>query len=611
MFAAQCNLIALDFSRVTFLSYTDRKALSSSVFSNFNMEETFSDDKPVSILQQCAETAAFKSLGEVADKLCNPFYCRGRLEGQNNILLRYKSKETGELKEIRLPGAEKEALTQLLSAGSVASFGNDGEQVTDLSHCNTFKLDFDEIHVTTSFDVGSTLILSEIEMIMVPYRSIRAELHKLNMYTGSGGHFKSHVDTPRSEDMFGSLVVCLPTQFTGGALVTRHKGEEKVFDWSSSPEDPLNVVCWAAFFSDVEHEILPVTSGHCLTLTYNLYFDKKSGSISTPFVDQFQTALKEALYSPQFLPSGGCLGVDCKHLYVFTSLNETELLPHLLKGADYAVFSAAKSLGLKVSVKPIMEGDEDWYILPKFSSEVPGLFRSDGQGGEDDHGRFFNEQKCNCQQSIEWEMLDSVYNMLPIELPSGIINRYTQPSWKNVFQFATSPIGTTPEKLEEVIKLPKLLEEYKWNQESILSKYLNRKLSSGEISNIFSAVDTYWQHRGQVFGVYTHYENSDQWTADFEMCYQSAVILIELPPWGEMPRTLTTDSEAEAECEPPRKKAKSTREGIVDSNITYSWKKNVQKREHVSQQQKSINQALNNLVPKSMFLQLLQSYCRH
>ena len=167
------------------------------------------------------------------------------------------------------------------------------------------------------------------------------------------------------------------------------------------------------------------------------------------------------------------------------------------------------------------------------------------------------------------------------------------------------------EKLEEVIKLPKLLEEYKWNQESTLSKYLNRKLSSGEISNIFSAVDTYRQHRGQVFGVYTHYENSDQWTADFEMCYQSAVILIELPPWGEMPRMLTTDSEAEAECEPPRKKAKSTREGIVDSNITYSWKKNVQKREHVSQQQKSINQALNNLVPKSMFLQLLQSYCRH
>jgi hypothetical protein len=28
-----------------------------------------------------------------------------------------------------------------------------------------------------------------------------------------------------------------------------------------------------AFFGDIEHEIAPVTSGHRITLTYNLYFD--------------------------------------------------------------------------------------------------------------------------------------------------------------------------------------------------------------------------------------------------------------------------------------------------------------------------------------------------
>ena len=112
-------------------------------------------------------------------------------------------------------------------------------------------------------------------------------------------------------------------------------------------------------------------------------------------------------------------------------------------------------------------------------------------------------------------MLDSVYNMLPTELLSGIIHRCTQPSWKDMFQFITSPVGTTPEMLEEVIELPKLLEEYKWNQESILSECLNRTSSSGEISSIFSAIDAYRQHRGQVFGVHTHYhENSDQWIAD-------------------------------------------------------------------------------------------------
>ena len=204
-------------------------------------------DRAVPSLQQCAETTALKSLGEVAGELCNPFCCKGRLEDQD-IILHYKSKEEGELREIVLPGAEKEGLTQLLSAGSMDSFGKGSEQVTDLDYRNAFKLDPDEM--TTSFHPGSTSILSDIETIMVPNRSIRAELHKLNSYTGPGGHFKSHVDTPCSEYMFGSLVVCLPTQFTGGALVTRCNGEEIVFNWSSSPEDPLTAVHWAAFFSD-------------------------------------------------------------------------------------------------------------------------------------------------------------------------------------------------------------------------------------------------------------------------------------------------------------------------------------------------------------------------
>ena len=71
--------------------------------------------------------------------------------------------------------------------------------------------------------------------------------------------------------MFGSLVVCLPSQFSGGALVTRHNGQEITYDWSSPADDPVCSIQGAAFFSDVEHEILPVTEGYRVTLTYNLY----------------------------------------------------------------------------------------------------------------------------------------------------------------------------------------------------------------------------------------------------------------------------------------------------------------------------------------------------
>ena len=40
----------------------------------------------------------------------------------------------------------------------------------------------------------------------------------MNVYSGPTGCFKAHVDTPHGGNMFGSLVVCLPSQFTGGSL---------------------------------------------------------------------------------------------------------------------------------------------------------------------------------------------------------------------------------------------------------------------------------------------------------------------------------------------------------------------------------------------------------
>ena len=68
--------------------------------------------------------------------------------------------------------------------------------------------------------------------------------------------------------MFGSLVVCL--QFSGGELVIHHHGRTQKFDWSSL-DNPRKTASWAVFFSDVEHEVLPVTEGDRITLTYNLY----------------------------------------------------------------------------------------------------------------------------------------------------------------------------------------------------------------------------------------------------------------------------------------------------------------------------------------------------
>ena len=218
-------------------------------------------------LASAAEETVVKSLGKLAESLSHRFSCGDELSSPDRIQLVYENK-AGELRKMLFPGASDDDIQQLIDACSVASFGVNDQLVTDTSYRNALKLDPD--HFTTSFQVADTPILLSAMTMMPNVQGIRAELYRLNIYS-SGGFFKEPVDTPRSEKMLGSLVVCLPSQFSGGALVTRHHGHEVKFDWSSSPDSPRKTASWAVFFSDAEHEVLPVTQGHRITLIYNLY----------------------------------------------------------------------------------------------------------------------------------------------------------------------------------------------------------------------------------------------------------------------------------------------------------------------------------------------------
>lgn len=91
---------------------------------------------------------------------------------------------------------------------------------------------------------------------------IRAELYKLNIYSGPSGKFKAHADTPRSETQIGSLVVCLPSEFEGSVLSVSHQTNLVKFDWSaSSSTSQTPSIQWAAFYSDCSHEVQEVIAG--------------------------------------------------------------------------------------------------------------------------------------------------------------------------------------------------------------------------------------------------------------------------------------------------------------------------------------------------------------
>jgi len=117
--------------------------------------------------------------------------------------------------------------------------------------------------------------------------------------------FKPHVDTPRSPHQMGSLVVCLPHPHKGGDLAVRHGGRQTIFNWAHGSKSTIQ---WAAFFSDCEHEVLPVTEGHRITVAYNLYWIPDGPAshhmVLDPETLDFYYSLQRLLACRSFLPNG-------------------------------------------------------------------------------------------------------------------------------------------------------------------------------------------------------------------------------------------------------------------------------------------------------------------
>lgn len=70
--------------------------------------------------------------------------------------------------------------------------------------------------------------------------------------------------------MFGTLVIQLPSDYEGGMLRVRHRGEELTFDYSGLKG--IMDFNYATFYADCEHELCEVTRGYRLCLVYNLVY---------------------------------------------------------------------------------------------------------------------------------------------------------------------------------------------------------------------------------------------------------------------------------------------------------------------------------------------------
>lgn len=171
--------------------------------------------------------------------------------------------------------------------------------------------------------------------------------------------------------MFGSLVVVYPTPHEGGEFVLRENDHEWVVDFARSISESSQQPCvgYISFFSDVEHEVRMVTSGHRVTLTYNLYFVTETGvavpTISTPTL--YDQALAEALYelmtNDYVLPYGGYLGIGLRRQYPVTDGTDVTNFRNYLKGPDAVLGRVLSALGVSWSVRVFYrEVDDQEYL---------------------------------------------------------------------------------------------------------------------------------------------------------------------------------------------------------------------------------------------------------
>lgn len=64
--------------------------------------------------------------------------------------------------------------------------------------------------------------------------------------------------------MFGSLVIALPSKHTGGEVILKHGGRVHAY------ESAKHNSSYGYWYSNVQHEVRPVTSGYRVVLSYNL-----------------------------------------------------------------------------------------------------------------------------------------------------------------------------------------------------------------------------------------------------------------------------------------------------------------------------------------------------
>ena len=203
--------------------------------------------------------------------------------------------------------------------------------------------------------------------------------------------------------MFASLIIVLPSKFEGGEVHVSHGNDKDVFNISPSSEFRTSALAW---YTDVTHEVKPVTSGYRLAISYNLV--NASPGIPLPHLPDMHSAVSavEKIFRKWRKGSydnddfSGTITYLLDHEYSKAGLEFAAL-----KGKDAALVSNIRGVAEKQGISLYLgllelvvsgdagyaggySSDDEWYSLPGMDVvhdreyRIGGLYDLDGDLAE-------------------------------------------------------------------------------------------------------------------------------------------------------------------------------------------------------------------------------------
>ncbi|MBA3900587.1 MAG: 2OG-Fe(II) oxygenase [Bacteroidetes bacterium] len=288
--------------------------------------------------------------------------------------------------EIGIPITQMQ-IAEIIKISQKAPFGKGSKTITDTSIRSAWELDSDKLSFHNEDWKGfmEKVLKKTKEGLGIESNSVTASLYKLLVYE-EGDFFLSHKDSEKEPGMFGTLIIGLPSTHSGGELLIRFDGKENTIDFSLPASNYK--MPYVAFFADCDHEIKPITSGHRVSLVYNLIqnpgAEKISQSKISAKVGQMAAILKSMSSSITTKPKAVLLA----HQYTPANFSLSSLKQHdrpraelLLEAAGEAGYFAALGLVTHYQMGEL-EGDYNEYDYRSRYRSSHSENSSDGTMGE-------------------------------------------------------------------------------------------------------------------------------------------------------------------------------------------------------------------------------------